>query len=282
SGARRVRGGPARGRRRAGPARPRRPRARAAAARRRHRTADRGRARRPRPPPARAARGRARRPRRAHPALPPRRARGHPRRGHPDHRGRGLDHARAAARRARDHPQVRPGAARALRRREGHAAPPRRHARAAEALVSGRLLSVNVGRPRTVPRASGTARTAIWKDPVDGRVAVRGVNVDGDDQADRRVHGGPDKAVYAYAAEDTAWWEDALGEALGPGAFGENLTVAGLDVTGALIGERWAIGTTLLEVCQPRFPCFKLGLRFGDPRMVKGFAEAGRPGAYLR
>ena len=148
--------------------------------------------------------------------------------------------------------------------------------------MSGRLLSVNVGRPRTVPRARGTARTAIWKDPVDGRVAVRGVNVDGDDQADRRVHGGPDKAVYAYAREDTAWWEDALGEALGPGAFGENLTVAGLDVTGALIGERWAIGTTLLEVCQPRFPCFKLGLRFGDPRMVKGFAEAGRPGAYLR
>jgi MOSC domain-containing protein YiiM len=148
--------------------------------------------------------------------------------------------------------------------------------------MSGRLVSVNVGRPRTVPRGRRTARTAIWKAPVDGRVAVRGVNVDGDEQADRRVHGGPDKAVYAYAREDTAWWETELGAALGPGAFGENLTLAGVDATGALIGERWAIGTTLLEVCQPRFPCFKLGLRFGDPRMVRRFARAGRPGAYLR
>ena len=69
---------------------------------------------------------------------------------------------------------------------------------------------------------------------------------------------------------------------LGPGAFGENLTVAGVDVTGAVIGERWRLGTVELEVCQPRFPCFKLGLRFGDPQMLKRFTAAGRPGAYLR
>jgi MOSC domain-containing protein YiiM len=108
------------------------------------------------------------------------------------------------------------------------------------------------------------------------------VNLDGDDQADRRVHGGPDKAVYAYAREDELWWAARLNREIPPGMFGENLTVEGLDVSGAVIGERWKIGDVELEVCQPRFPCFKLGLRFGDPQMVKLFAQAGRPGAYLR
>ena len=79
--------------------------------------------------------------------------------------------------------------------------------------------------------------TAIWKHPVEGRVAVRGVNLDGDDQADRTVHGGPDKAVYAYAAEDTEWWAGELGEPLGPGTFGENLTTSGLPVSEAVIGR---------------------------------------------
>ena len=124
--------------------------------------------------------------------------------------------------------------------------------------------------------------SAIFKAPVTGRVAAGPEGLDGDEQADLRVHGGPDKAVYAYAEEDTAWWEAELGRPLGPGAFGENLTVAGLDVTGAVIGERWRVGTTELEVCQPRQPCSKLGIRFGDPRMVKRFAQVARPGAYLR
>jgi MOSC domain-containing protein YiiM len=124
--------------------------------------------------------------------------------------------------------------------------------------------------------------SAIGKAPVEGRVRVAGVNVAGDEQADRSVHGGPDKAVYAYGADDTGWWEEELGRELGPGAFGENLTVEGLDVTGAVVGERWRAGTVTLEVCQPRLPCFKLGLRFGDPRMVRRFAQAARPGAYLR
>ena len=145
-----------------------------------------------------------------------------------------------------------------------------------------RLLSVNVGRPRPVDTGARTIVTAIWKTPVDGRVAVRGVNVDGDDQADRSVHGGPDKAVYAYAIEETRAWESELGRELGPGAFGENLTIEGVDVSGALVGERWRVGTALLEVVQPRFPCFKLGLRMGDPRFVKRFGQASRPGAYLR
>jgi MOSC domain-containing protein YiiM len=153
---------------------------------------------------------------------------------------------------------------------------------AAPQSVRGTVESVNVGEPRPVEVNGHTVWTAIWKSPVEGRVALHGVNLSGDDQADRTVHGGPDKAVYAYGAEDTELWEAELGRSLGPGAFGENLTVRGLPVSGAVIGERWAVGSTLLEVAQPRLPCFKLGLRMGDPRFLKRFAAAGRPGAYLR
>jgi MOSC domain-containing protein YiiM len=144
------------------------------------------------------------------------------------------------------------------------------------------LVSVNVGTPQDIDTGRRIVRTAIHKHPVEGRVAVRGVNLEGDGQADRTVHGGPDKAVYAYAVEEIWTWEAELGRELGPGAFGENLTIAGLDVSGALVGELWQIGTTLLEVVQPRFPCFKLGLRMGDPHFVRRFGQASRPGAYLR
>jgi MOSC domain-containing protein YiiM len=147
-----------------------------------------------------------------------------------------------------------------------------------------RVVSVNVGRPQQIGVRRGRPQmSAIGKAPVTGRVRVAGVNVAGDDQADRRVHGGPDKAVYAYASEDIAWWSAQLDRTdLRPGIFGENLTTAGVDVTDAVIGERWRVGTVELEVCQPRLPCYKLGLRFGDPLMLKRFARAGRPGAYLR
>jgi MOSC domain-containing protein YiiM len=145
-----------------------------------------------------------------------------------------------------------------------------------------KLLSVNVGRPRLVRYNGEAVSTAIWKTPVDGRVAVRGVNLVGDDQADRTVHGGVDKAVYAYSREDYDWWETELGEPLAPGTFGENLTVAGIDPTAAVIGERWQVGSVLLEVSEPRFPCFKLGIRMGDARFLKRFALARRPGTYLR
>jgi len=146
----------------------------------------------------------------------------------------------------------------------------------------GEVVAVNVGTPREVPLGGRVVRTAIWKSPVEGRVPVRGVNLRGDDQADRSVHGGPDKAVYAYAQEDGAWWTAQRGEDLGPAPFGENLTTRGLDVSGAVVGEHWLVGSTRLEVCQPRLPCFKLGLRHGDPMMVRAFGLAGRPGAYLR
>jgi MOSC domain-containing protein YiiM len=148
--------------------------------------------------------------------------------------------------------------------------------------AAAQLVSVNVGRPRMVARGERTEPTAIWKSPVSGRVRVAGVNVEGDEQADRSVHGGPDMAVYSYALDDYAWWSAQLGRELEPGTFGENLTVRGLDVTGAAIGERWRIGSALLEVSQPRVPCWKLGVRMGDPKFVKRFAAAERPGAYLR
>jgi len=145
------------------------------------------------------------------------------------------------------------------------------------------VLSVNVGRPRQIAvRRGRPLMSAIGKAPVEGRVRVEGVNLAGDDQADRRVHGGPDKAVYAYASEDAAWWASELSRELPPGMFGENLTTEGIDVSGAVIGERWRIGTVELEVSQPRLPCAKLGTRFGDLTMVRRFGEASRPGAYFR
>ena len=148
----------------------------------------------------------------------------------------------------------------------------------------GRVASVNVGQPREIGTRRGRPLlSAIFKEPVEGRVCARGVNLDGDAQADLRVHGGADKAIYAYASEDTAWWAAQLGrDELGPGWFGENLTLEGVDVTGTVVGERWRVGDAELEVSQPRLPCAKLGIRFGDPRMVKAFARASRPGAYLR
>jgi MOSC domain-containing protein YiiM len=145
--------------------------------------------------------------------------------------------------------------------------------------VSGKLLSVNVGSPREIEWLGRREATSIWKSPADGRVAVRGVNVAGDDQADREFHGGPDKAVYAYAREDTVWWERELGRELENGNFGENLTVSGVDVTGAVVGERWEIGTVVLEVAQPRIPCWKLGRANGGrlvPRPLRGRGPAGR------
>ncbi len=148
--------------------------------------------------------------------------------------------------------------------------------------VTARVASVNVGRPREIVAGGKVVRTSIWKDPVAGRVAVRGVNVSGDDQSDRKVHGGDRKAVYAYAREDLDWWSERLGRPLASGMFGENLTTAGLDVTGARVGERWRVGTTLLEVTQPRLPCFKLEARMDRPGFIAEFIDGGRPGAYLR
>ena len=144
------------------------------------------------------------------------------------------------------------------------------------------VLSVNVGPIEVIEHHGRRVPTGIFKQPVDGRVAVRGVNIDGDDQADRDNHGGPDRAVYAYSAEDLSWWDTELDRVLSPGTMGENLTTSQIDVTGAVIGERWKVGSAVFEVAAPRVPCFKLGIRMGDPRFPLRFARAGRPGAYLR
>ncbi len=150
------------------------------------------------------------------------------------------------------------------------------------ALTTGQLVSLNVGQIRTIEWLGEIAMTAIWKAPVSGQLPVRGINIVGDDQADRQVHGGRDKAIYAYAREDEDWWAKELGRPIELGTFGENLTVAELDVTGAVVGEHWRIGTALLEVAQPRIPCWKLGARMNDPKFPSHFSRAGRPGAYLR
>ena len=144
-----------------------------------------------------------------------------------------------------------------------------------------KVVSVNVGRPAPLATGTRVVQSAIGKAPVEGPVAVRGVNLEGDDQADRSVHGGPDQAVYAYASEDIAYWSDVTGVDLGPGAFGENLTTTGIDVSGARIGERWRIGTVELRVTGPRIPCFKLEARIGVRGFQKAFLHAGRPGAYF-
>src|SRR4249919_2006039 len=150
------------------------------------------------------------------------------------------------------------------------------------ATTAAKVLSVNVGTVREFQYNGHPAKSAIWKAPAVGRIAARGVNLAGDDQADRKAHGGPDKAVYAYAVEDLGWWAGEIGRPLESGELGENLTTEGIEVNGALVGERWAIGTTVLEVAEPRVPCWRLGVRMNDKMFPRRFNQALRPGAYLR
>src|SRR5918998_6022475 len=145
-----------------------------------------------------------------------------------------------------------------------------RQPQAPSGMVSGpaKVVSVNVGVPRTVKNRGRVVTTAIWKRPVSGRVAVRGVNLAGDDQADRSVHGGVDKAVYVYAREDYEWWGGALGtETLAAGTFGENLTVSGLDLNAAEVGERWRGGAGPPRGGRPRLSFFYLRFPVGGPQV---------------
>jgi MOSC domain-containing protein YiiM len=147
--------------------------------------------------------------------------------------------------------------------------------------MSARVVSVNVGRPAPLATGRRVVHSAIVKAPVAGPVAARGTNLGGDEQGDKVHHGGHDQAIYAYATEDAAWWSTQIGRELAPAAFGENLTLAGVDVSGARIGERWRIGTAELRVTGPRVPCFKLEARIGVRGFQRAFLHAGRPGAYL-
>lgn len=145
-----------------------------------------------------------------------------------------------------------------------------------------RLFSVNVGRPRSVEHQGRTVRTAIFKEPVLLRVRVGRENVEGDRQADLRVHGGPDKAVYAYDLSAYEHWRRELGRELPFGQFGENLTVEGMPETEVRIGDVYRVGGALLQVSQPRSPCYKLAMRMGSPAFLRTFLESGRTGFYLR
>ena len=144
-----------------------------------------------------------------------------------------------------------------------------------------RVHSVNVSAVKSVEYNGAHITTGIFKTPVTGRVSVGGVNVAGDDQADRTVHGGPERVIYAYAQEDYAWWGSQLDRPLDPGTFGENVTTEGVDVSDALIGERWRVGNCTLQVTSPRVPCYKLAMVMNDPVFVRTFSRALRPGAYL-
>jgi len=145
-----------------------------------------------------------------------------------------------------------------------------------------KLVSVNVGLPRDAVWRGDVVRTGIFKSPVQGRVGMRGHNLEGDAQADLRVHGGPDKAVYGYPSEHYPFWSEWLGKELPWGAFGENLTTAGLVESEVYIGDRFRIGTALLEISQPRIPCANLALRHERPDLPKRFLASGRSGFYFR
>jgi MOSC domain-containing protein YiiM len=146
-----------------------------------------------------------------------------------------------------------------------------------------KLLSVNVSLPREVEWNGRTVRTSIFKSPVRGRVQVRKLNLDGDEQSDLTVHGGVDKAVYVYPSEHYAFWRNELPSAdLEWGAFGENFTTEGaLDDKAVHIGDRFRIGSAEFVVTQPRMPCFKLGIRFGRADVIKRFLHSGRNGFYF-
>jgi MOSC domain-containing protein YiiM len=146
-----------------------------------------------------------------------------------------------------------------------------------------KLISVNVGLPREVTWKEKTVSTGIFKEPVNDRVMVRSLNLEGDGQADLTVHGGLDKAVYVYPFEHYDYWRSELPDTDLPlGIFGENFTTTGLKEAEVNIGDRFRIGNLILIVTQPRLPCYKLGIRFGRPDMVKRFLASRRTGFYFR
>lgn len=146
-----------------------------------------------------------------------------------------------------------------------------------------KLLSVNVTSIIHFEEWSGSVgKTGIDKRPKLGRVAIENDGVEGDFVLDTKNHGGKDQAVYAYAREDADWWEKEIGIEIANGRFGENLTTSGVDVTNAIIGEKWRIGTTLLQITMPRIPCKVFQGFWQRPNLIKEFTQAQRPGAYLR
>ena len=150
------------------------------------------------------------------------------------------------------------------------------------AFPESRLVSINVGLPRATGYRGKQIQTGIYKAPIAGPVLVRRLNHDGDAQADLTVHGGVDKAVYLYAAENYDLWQSELDHEVPYGQFGENLTTDGLLEPGVHVGDELEIGEVVLQVTQPRFPCFKLGIKMGSQRFLVQFLRSGRSGFYCR
>jgi MOSC domain-containing protein YiiM len=146
-----------------------------------------------------------------------------------------------------------------------------------------KVISVNVGLPRQISYENRQVVTSIFKEPVEGRVKVTTLNLNGDVQADLSVHGGADKAVYSYSEEHYKYWKEAYPTIDMPcGMFGENLTTQGLNEDMVNIGDQYQIGTARLVVTQPRMPCYKLGIKFGRMDILKKFVNSQRPGIYYK
>ena len=156
--------------------------------------------------------------------------------------------------------------------------------------IEPEIRSIQTGRATTYAYVGGADgrprewRSAFFKQPVaGGRVAVGSLGLAGDEQADRQNHGGLDKAVLAYSADHYGYWREQWNAAeVPPGAFGENLTIAGLDESGVCLGDRWRVGNVLFEVSQPRQPCWKMGRRWQMPQLPKQVVQNGKTGWYLR
>jgi MOSC domain-containing protein YiiM len=149
-------------------------------------------------------------------------------------------------------------------------------------MANARVISVNRGPEADLVVGGRPARSGIDKRPAAGPVPVGRLGLDGDEFGDTVNHGGAEQAVCAYAREDLDWWVERLGRELRNGQFGENITTAGLDITGAMIGETWRIGTAVVQITSPRIPCVTFQSWMDEDHWVRRFAAAGRPGAYLR
>jgi MOSC domain-containing protein YiiM len=149
--------------------------------------------------------------------------------------------------------------------------------------LTSKILSVNVSLPKEIDFEGQRIITGIFKEPIEGRVMLRTLNLDGDKQADLTVHGGPDKAVYAYPIEHYAFWREVFPSTEMPyGMFGENLTIEGLMENGVSVGDTFEIGSSKVMATQPRMPCYKLGVKFGRMDIIKKFLASGRSGIYFR
>jgi len=145
-----------------------------------------------------------------------------------------------------------------------------------------KLISINIGKRATLEHPNKTESTGIFKHPVTGPVRIGSLGLEGDFIASKKHHGGPDQAVYIYSTGDYEWWSHELGRELGPGIFGENLTISELESAHFSIGDRLTVGEVTLEVTAPRIPCNTFAIRMGDAQFVKRFCAAERPGLYCR